>query len=302
MSEELEQREDARAARLLAQLPEPSPAVIARVRGRLNKPAPVATNWRLAGLGLTALAAASLLAFTSWPTAEAPAPAVAVAATLDADGTWATDTQVPGVALSYEGTGTMSGDPGAPKIQWEVGTINIEVVPNRDIKLSVHTEQAVVRVVGTGFTVTKDALGTAVSVRHGKVEVDCTGELTRVLEAGDSLTCMPTTAAGMAARASILVTRGASHAEVLATVDRALALPDATGSVSDELAARRFTTLLAMGRTQEALADARTFAMERPNANLRPQILAAAAELAAGLGGCATAAPWLADVSPESCK
>ena len=305
MSEELEQREDARAARLLAQLPGPSPVVVARVRTRLTAVAPQKqSGWRLVGIGMTtALAAATALFFVGRSLEPVVAPPVAVNAALSAGSDWAIDTKVPGVALSYTGNGSMAGLADAPQIQWNEGTINVEVVPDHNIRLAVETKEAKVRVVGTGFTVARDAtLGTTVNVRHGKVEVDCSGELTRVLVAGDSLTCLPVTASGLNARAMKLTERGASNAEILATVDRGLALPDAVGSVGDELATRRFGLLLAMGRQQEALEHARKFVAEHASAPRRAQVIAAAAELANQLGGCATAAPWLVEVAPESCK
>mgnify|MGYP003327532486 FL=1 len=174
MSEEQELREDERAARLLSTLGTPSPAAVARVRARLDESTRSSVSvGRLAGIAVAtaAIAAAALLALqhVMIPPPAAPAP---VAVALDAPSGWAVHTAVPDVGLSFEGVGTIGGTEDAPRIAWESGTLNVEVTPEKGVRLAVATAEAEVRVVGTGFTVQRDRLGTRVQVRHGRVEVD----------------------------------------------------------------------------------------------------------------------------------
>ena len=46
--------------------------------------------------------------------------------------------------------------------------VALEVSPDRGVYLGVYTEEATVVVIGTGFDVRRDPLGTSVEVRHGR--------------------------------------------------------------------------------------------------------------------------------------
>ncbi len=156
------------------------------------------------------------------------------------------------VKMQVAGTGEARGDVQAMEIDWKQGDLSVEVEPNQGVQLSVITDEGSVRVVGTGFDVRRNALGTLVTVRHGKVSVDCTLGQHFLLTAEQSATCLPVTAAGALGRARQL--EGTAEAAVLLPeLEAALARPDATGAVASELAAMRTTALLSLGRTEEAL-------------------------------------------------
>ncbi len=303
-SEEQELVDDARAARLLANLPTGSPALEQRVRARVvasTRPSVADRGLRLVTVaGVAGLAAAALLLITREALEPPPPVAEPVEASLAATGTWAIDTSIPDVALSYEGSGTITGTSDAPRIRWDAGTLNVEVTPDQGIELAVETREAHVRVVGTGFTVVRGSLGTRVDVRHGRVEVDCGSEVTRLLEAGDGVTCLPRSAAGLLGRARALQAEGGSAAEVLETLDRAMGMSEKTPAVADEIAASRVRALVDLGRHVAALDAARAYLSGPPGAR-RHDVELLAASAATTLGGCATAAPWLAAVG-ESAK
>jgi ferric-dicitrate binding protein FerR (iron transport regulator) len=168
----------------------------------------------------------------------------------------------------------------------------VEVVPDRGVRLSVETPEAEVRVVGTGFTVERDALGTRVEVRHGRVEVDCGAEVTRLLREGDTVTCLPRTAGGLLGRALALQAQNAPGEEILSVLERALALPDVSTSHADELGAHRVRVLLSLHRDAEALEAARRYLGGAPGLR-RQAVERYAATAAVRLGGCATVVPWL---------
>jgi hypothetical protein len=99
-----------------------------------------------------------------------------------------------------------------PRLEWEQGTLKVEVEPERGIDLAVHTREAEVRVVGTRFSVTRDALGTGVVVTHGHVAVLCADGEKALLGAGEARVCPPTHAAGLLGRANALAAAEASLA------------------------------------------------------------------------------------------
>ena len=159
------------------------------------------------------------------------------------------------VALRYEGRGAISGDEAHPRLAWEAGSLEVEVTPERHVDLQVATPEGTATVVGTGFVVTRNALGTRVEVRHGVVAVACEDGRSAHLTQGQDLTCLPVRASGLLARARALQASGASPDVVLDTLDAGLRLAD-EGPLRGELAARRVETLAAAGRGQEALAAA----------------------------------------------
>jgi len=195
-----------------------------------------------------------------------------------------------GIDVVVEGRGEVGGTPTAPELRWSQGTVGVSVEPGRGLALAVITREARVRVVGTAFEVHRDALGTAVSVSHGRVEVTCTSGGVSLLEPGESITCLPVTAASLLARAHALVDRGSDPEDVLATLQ--LGQRIAAPPVDAEIAVLRMRTLIESGARSRAFDEAEAWlATGRPER--RPEVLAIAATLAYGAGGCAFAAPYL---------
>jgi ferric-dicitrate binding protein FerR (iron transport regulator) len=306
MSEQTERALDAQATLLLQRLPTSAPGAETRLRRRLTRgEAPARPQgWRLAGFaGLTAgaaLAAAWMLVPTTTPVA--PPPAVVPVATVDqaltggAEGQ--TYTAIDGVALSFEGTGHVEGTAMAPHIRWDGGSLRVEVEPGRGIKLDVQTREAEVRVIGTGFTVNRSALGTRVEVAHGIVEVTCEGEATTSLRATEARICLPTSADGLAARASMLLEAGAPASDVLESVDRGLAKGGTPGA-RENLTALRARALSDLGRRAEALDVAHAY-LSGTGTLRRDQVMNLAVNAAKAEGGCAKAAPWLLELGPAA--
>lgn len=127
----------------------------------------------------------------------------------------------PEVAATVGGLGQVTGDTRNVHVAWEKGTLSLEVEPDRGINLAVETDEATVRVVGTGFDVARDAFGTRVSVRHGRVAVVCSRGAERMLGAGEHATCLPRTAAGMLGRARALQDVHAPTTDQLGEIGRA---------------------------------------------------------------------------------
>lgn len=287
---------DREACRLLGHLPHVSPGAEARVRGALRRSLtrrePAGRPWALAAVG--AVGGGGLVALGVWAGLAIHTPEVVpVALALTADHDW--DSEVVGshVKLAYQGVGEVDGDSVHPRIRWERGVVNVEVTPERGIDLSVETREATVRVVGTGFTVRRDALGTAVEVQHGRVEVRCAGEEAVFVDAGGERSCLPTSAAGMLGRARSLEGGGADVDTVLAAVDRGLALVGGGGSgpVADELRVMRVHHLLRAGRRDEAVTDGLAHLEGSTGRELEMARMVAAAQLESG--GCTVALPTL---------
>lgn len=154
------------------------------------------------------------------------------------------------VQLQYAGTGTVSGTERAPRIRWEVGELRVEVNPG--IALSVETDEGLVTVLGTIFTVVRDARGTTVSVERGRVSVSCADH---VLEPGMSATCLPRRPAGLLARARAL---RADRPGALDAVTRGLALAKPGDPIRGELLALQ-VQLLAPDDPQAARAAAQAY-------------------------------------------
>lgn len=159
------------------------------------------------------------------------------------------------VQVELAGEGAVRGHGHDLHIAWRFGEIAVEVTPNAGVALEVTTEEATATVRGTGFVVDRSALGTRVDVRHGAVAVTCALGGEQTLTAGQSTTCLPTTAAGALGRARALDGK-IDPAALLAELDQGLSRPGASGALAAELQAMRTTALLALGRDEEALAAA----------------------------------------------
>ena len=236
---------------IAAESAEPSEVAVARVIRSAERsldapprrrPAPWLTG--VVGATLGALIVGVLL----WPDAD-PAPR-SLRAEAPIAGAIGQD-----VALRYAGRGEVTGDDTHPRLSWEAGSLEVEVTPGRHIDLQVQTPEGTATVVGTGFVVNRDALGTRVDVRHGVVAVSCQDGRAAHLTAGQSLTCMPVRASGLLARARALQASGASTDSVIDTLDAGLRLAE-SAPLRTEIAARRVEALATAGRKAEALAAA----------------------------------------------
>lgn len=278
---------DRLARDLLSNLPGPPPGAELRVRHavRTSLATPGRRWWLWAGGGLATLAAAGF----AWVALQSPPPVppAPLARTLESADGWTSEALMNEVSLSFSGNGAVSGTTESPRIDWERGTVNVEVQPNRGIHLTVETREAEVRVVGTGFSVSRDALGTRVEVLHGKVAVTCTTGESVTLEGGAGHTCLPSSPAALLGRARAQDAAGADPAEVLATLERGLALAS-PGPVQDELRVRRIEALVAAGRVDHALTAAREY-LDAGAALRRTEVRRIAANLGYRAGGCAAA-------------
>lgn len=252
---------------------EPSLESVARVRSQIERSmgAPARSAWLrpLAfGLGVGALAAALaivLLPGRSGPTGELLAETATAASPL------------PGLDLDFEGHGLLQGTDIAPVIAWEAGRLAVEVHPAAGLDVTVRTGEATAHVVGTAFEVSRDATGTRVAVSRGEVQVTCERGGEHQLSAAQSAFCLPTTAAGMLARARAQQDAAADTDVVLESVADGLRRPGDSGPVRVELRIVRVEMLRDAGRTTEALAEARSLL---PDAGHREREVA---ELISGL-------------------
>lgn len=274
---------------LLAALPAPRVGGERRVQARLASLRRPALRSPFFGVLASAAFGAAITFGLMWLTTGEPTPS-ALAGDLAAEA-WRADAPTEHVGLRYQGTGRVAGTSRAPIIEWSAGLLEVEVEPDRGIDLSVHTPEAEIRVIGTGFSVGRDALGTSVTVAHGRVAVDCGDGSNAVLRAGASHICFPTRAGGLLGRAQGLADRGAAPAEVLQAADRGLAA-GAEGAIRAELSLLRVRSLLALGRAVEARAGAESWlAGGDPSRRLEMRHIAAREALLAG--GCDAALPHL---------
>jgi hypothetical protein len=224
-------------ARQTGAQPDAMQRLAARMRAPRPRPAP---RW-ITGVA-AGLAAAAALAFSLWPDP-------ALDPVLPATGARALGSFV---SVTLDGQGSARGTRRDLTVDWHQGRIAVEVEPDQGVSLRVLTEEAAVRVVGTGFSVHRSALGTEVSVRHGRVAVDCVDGPSASLGAEEAITCLPVTAAGALGRARALEGT-VSAAALLVELDRALSRPDVAGAVASELQAMRTSALLREDRSDEAL-------------------------------------------------
>ncbi len=280
---------------------EPTDIQAARVHARLRTsvaaPAPARGRGWAFGAGILAAGVPALIALAlvrgPAPTTDATTDAVAtdaahgvpsapraLDAVLDARGAPLDLAAGDGVALRYAGYGRLSGTEGAPRIDWSTGTLDVEVEPGRGLDVRVQTREARVRVVGTGFTVARDATGTAVSVSHGRVEVVCGEEPAVYLSKGEERTCLPVSAAGRLARARTLRDRGVAPAVVLDEARAALAA-GSDDVVAGELRFLELELLVDLGRAEEARAVGATL-LAGPDATRDAEIEALLDRVGAG--------------------
>jgi len=173
---------------------------------------------------------------------------------LRSEAAWAHARPAEGVDVLVRGAGAVAGTEHHPRLRWDKGRMQVEVDPAIGIDLVVVTREARTRVTGTVFGLTRDLLGTHVSVSRGSVETTClrSGE-TFALAASETHTCLPTTAYGMLGRARALQDRGATWRDVLDATAAGLAQAPGPGAVRSELEVIRIEALVGLGRNAEAL-------------------------------------------------
>lgn len=277
----------------LRALPEaltPEPAERQRVRQRLQASLeePRRAPWRLALAGLVATAAGVglFIWFQSNEDLQLNSPEA-----------WAEAELSRGVDLHFQGRGLASGPTASPTIRWDEGEIALAVPPGQGLDLRVQTPEAEVLVVGTRFSVSRDARGTTVAVSEGRVSVTCVDGTARFLVPEQRLSC-PRSAAATLSLVRDLERAQASPAEILDLLQRALARPDADEVERDEIRYRMVSALEALGRAREA----REVAEEALRAGTSPRaaaLLATAARLAVAEGDCAAAIPHLRRLTAE---
>ncbi|MEN0065979.1 MAG: FecR domain-containing protein [Myxococcota bacterium] len=269
----------------LEALPEPDPAAVDRMWVRFlttQAQEPRRRRQRWITRGALALAAAALV--TLWATApESPRSETLTAQVLPENHRWSDQIQ-----LETLGAGVISGTSRNATIDWESGTVHVEVEPNANTDVTVVTKEARVKVVGTKFDVRRDALGSTIMVQRGQVDVHCGDGWQGKLGIGEEHTCLPTTASELLGRASALEAEGQTQA-IGPTLDRGLAL--AEGPVRGELLARRMRLRAGKGDVDGALADATAY-LASPSGR-DTEILRFAGWLSLEYKGCAEARPWL---------
>lgn len=236
---------------------EPDVAAVDRVRRHALAAEAPPDRGRRALPWIAAAAFAGLACVAGWLGAHwRGEPDLALSETLAGPGAVAVS---PDVRLAFDGTGSVGGTPRAPEIHWTSGRVHVEVTPARGIALVVDTREARVEVVGTGFDVERSALGTEVSVAHGRVNVRCADASAGSLGPGERMVCLPTTAAAWMGRARALAAAGAADADVLDAIDHGLARCAEPSPELGELLVLRLGVLLDAGRPDEARATAERY-------------------------------------------
>ncbi|MBL8615330.1 MAG: FecR domain-containing protein [Deltaproteobacteria bacterium] len=274
--------------------PHTAARALARARGQRAVRPP---SWGLRGLGVgagLALAGALLLLRPepAAPPAAPPAPALAAAAPpLQAELGPGVHEPIPGLRLTVTGQGSLSGTAAAPRLQWRSGAVRVEVDPAAGLDLRLSAPEGEVAVLGTIFSVDRAPLGLAVAVERGKVAARCGAAAPLTLTAGGAHTCLPTSPAGMLARARALQEAGASGEVVLGAVDQGLGISGGSPAVRGELRVVAYEEKLKGGDLDGALGVLDAYLAE--GGPRQDELRAAAAGLAHRLGGCARAQPYL---------
>lgn len=236
--------------RLFRMLPGAPRGAEGRVLARLRAGKPAARSYAPPLVAAAAALTLLVMSVHAWWSEAAP-----VGATL-AGSEWTDLAPTDLVTLHYLGEGTLMGTRSAPRIQWQRGTLQVEVTPNRGIALTVETSEGEVAVVGTAFSVTRDVLGTAVRVSHGAVAVRCADGRSASVTAAGPFTCAPTTPAGLLARARAMGETPGNEQAVIEAAERGLA-GGAPPAIRAELALVRAQALSVLSRHEEAYAVAR---------------------------------------------
>ncbi|MEQ1568986.1 MAG: FecR domain-containing protein [Myxococcota bacterium] len=187
------------------------------------------------------------------------------------------------VKLGFDGLGHVEQAGPSPVVVWEDGRVDVEVEPNRGVKLAVKTEEATVTVVGTAFSVSRAAFATEVTVDHGIVAVACADGGEHRLLAGQRVTCLPSEPAALLRRAVALGPTGDAAARARA-IDAGLGLAPEGHPLRAELLARR-VELLAASDPRAAIGAAEAY-LATGSAARRGAMLTFVGTTTFGLDGC----------------
>lgn len=163
------------------------------------------------------------------------------------------------VALDYGGQGDASWEGKVVRIDWEEGTLTSSVTPQQGIDLSVHTREAVVSVVGTEFSVTRDVDGSHVSVAHGVVSVACESSGAVTLRSGQQHTCPPVSPGQWLFKIDQLFAESADSDRIRASIQRGIHYSAVGEPLRGELLARQVQLLLRDGAPLEAARAAQQY-------------------------------------------
>jgi ferric-dicitrate binding protein FerR (iron transport regulator) len=251
----------------LKDAPRPGRGAASRVEARLrahSQPPPAPWGWS-AGMALVMVTAALLLLSIGGPPMPEVDPWEEELAIVDAAPevlSQVLDTSSPELnptehlRLLIHGEGELTGATDAPRIAWTHGALGVDVDPGQGVDLQITTAEADVAVVGTAFTVDRDARrGTRVSVRSGEVRAACRGAEPIELAEGGELFCP--------ARAALLgdarrLARDGEHQAAVLAASRGLGMGD-SGPLVGELLFVRMESRIAAGQLVEARADAETY-------------------------------------------
>lgn len=270
--------------------PEPDMQAPDRIWARFQATRQRKTRWRAAlwGAGALGAAAAAVLLATTLLSAE-PERTVALNTGESATQAWSDV-----ISLDVAGVGQAWGTDRDLSVVWQSGTLRTHVTPNTDTRVRIETDEAVVHVVGTVFDVTRDLLGTTVTVQRGTVQVDCEDGWTGALNTSQAHTCLPVTPTGLLGRADALLDSDAPSSAVMATLDAGISAAD-DGPVLGELLVRRIQLLSDAGAVHAVVRDAERY-VAMDGALRRHDVQQMTAWLVLREQGCDAAERWLVDL------
>jgi hypothetical protein len=237
------------AERWIALVDQPGPIALAMAPARARSGRHIAM---VSALG-AAVAALLLLGLLAWP--QAPAPLGLELASSETTSIEA----LPGLVLEYDGTGFVGGDTRSVWLTWDQGRVLVDLEPESLDRLVIRTREATVTVLGTRFEVSRDAMGTHVSVTRGLVEVRCADAQVSHLRGGEQGQCEPVAPAALLGMARTLQRRGAPPERILEILDRAEAAAEPGAPMLGECIVIRLELLVAEGRLKEALEVSRRY-------------------------------------------
>ena len=193
-----------------------------------------------------------------------------------------------GVVANVAGQGRAEVDGDHTRVAWASGRLSLEVEPADGRQVEIHTEEAIVRVIGTALVVDRSPFGTSVAVDHGLVRFEChTAGTIHDVGAGQRRDCLKDAGAGLG-QLLALERRGASAEVRLQVVQAAMAHPVGLPATRAALLDRRLELLVALGRVDDAIAVAA--GLPAPD---RIAWWRAGANQAMADAGCPSAMPWL---------
>jgi len=177
----------------------------------------------------------------------APPPAIAE---LDSEGALLSFQPAAGISAMLKGR--LSREKEGAQPVWQLsGWLEMDLVPGTLSGLSIETETALLRVLGTRFTMdTSD--GTKVAVQRGRVSLSCKAGWSVELAAGQEHRCPGATAEALLIHARRLQGQRAPWSQVLTVAEAGLAEPVDQPALRDSLRVIRIDCLLELARYEEA--------------------------------------------------